>query len=163
MCLHSSRAVAGGTLTRRLGRARRRARAARSALLTIVIASASTIAGCSSNEGRSRDLGSSPGGSVGSPLPAGTDESEPYEPPVMSAASAALGAELEDIYRAVLARRRTATEDCITASGWSVSQAELDDLFDPGPDDGGTITAYIDRLIAEFSQPAPVLPASPPR
>lgn len=150
MCLHSSRAVAA---PRPAARARRRARAARVALLTIVIASASTIAGCSSNEGRSRDLGSSPGGSVGSALPAGTDESEPYEPPVILAVSAALGAEPEDIYGAVLSGRRTAAEEGITASGWSISQAELDDLYDPGPNDGGTITAYIDQLIAEFSQP----------
>jgi hypothetical protein len=122
-------------------------------LLTIAIALGLAIAGCSSDQGLSEGVRSSSAGPVGSQLPANTDDTEPYQPPVMSAVSAALGAELEDIYRAVLARRRAAAEECITASGWTISQAELDDLYDPGLDDGGTTTAYIDQLIAEFSQP----------
>ena len=124
-------------------------------LLSAVVASVSILAGCSPDQGRTAGLGSGLADTATSSVSTGTDDTEPYQAPVMSAVSAALGADLEDIYRAVLVRRRTATEECITASGWSVSQAELDDLFDPGPNDGGTTTAYIDQLIAEFSQPEP--------
>jgi len=123
-------------------------------LLTIAIGSGLAITSCSSNSQPDGVSPSAPGSVVSQP-PTNTDETKPYRPPVLSAVSAALGAGLEDIYRAVLTRRRTAAEECVIASGWTISQAELDDLYDPGPDDGGTTTAYIDQLIAEFSQPPP--------
>lgn len=112
----------------------------------------SVVAGCSRDHAADEASGSN---STPTALTDGTDNAgePPYEAPVMSAVAAALGADLEDIYRAVLARRRTATEECITTSGWSISQSELDDLFDAGPNDGGTTTAYIDQLIDELSQP----------
>jgi hypothetical protein len=123
-------------------------------LLTIAIASAIAITSCSSNSQPEEGSANAPGQVVSQP-PTSVDETKPYQPPVLSAVSVALGAGLEDIYRAVLTRRRTAAEECVTASGWTISQAELDDLYDPGPDDGGGTIAYIDQLIAEFSQPPP--------
>lgn len=123
-------------------------------LLTIAIASGIAITACSSNS-HSDGFSANGSGSVLSQAPTNIDDAKPYQPPVLSAVSVALGAGLEDIYRAVLTRRRTAAEECVNASGWTISQAELDDLYDPGPDDGGTTTAYIDQLIAEFGQPQP--------
>ena len=62
---------------------------------------------------------------------------EPYEAPVLAATSAALGADLADIYRAVLLARRSFVADCVGTSGFTVSSNELDDMFIVESPDGG--------------------------
>lgn len=120
-------------------------------LTLVVLLLAVGLASCSSRDDNASSSGIPPSGDEG------TSTEQPYEAPVMAAVSAALGADLTDIYKAVLAARRPAVADCVSDSGWTISSTELDELFDPGDSDAGTLTAYIDEIIANFdSAPAPI-------
>lgn len=74
-----------------------------------------------------------------------------YEAPVMAAVAASLGADLTDIYKAVLARREQDVAECMQASGWPISSDELGALFDTGESVDGSLSAYIDSLISALA------------
>jgi hypothetical protein len=128
---------------------------------------ASSASEVSASEGPDQPTGSASSDDLASSDDsASSDETEsaeePYEAPVLAAVSAALGADLTDIYEAVLAARRPFVADCVSESGWTVSNDELDALFDPGdPGDSGTLSGYIDLVIDGYSN-APVLITDPP-
>lgn len=124
--------------------------------LMLAVLLALGLASCSSQDNSSSSVSG-----IASSGDEGTSTEEPYEAPVMAAVSAALGADLTDIYKAVLASRRPFVADCVSDSGWTISSAELDELFDPGDPDAGTMSTYIDRIIADFATP-PVPATDPP-
>ncbi len=114
------------------------------------------LAGCNSQteDRTSPTATTSPPTATTSPT-TGEPAGDPYEAPVIAAVSVALGADLTDIYKAVLAARRPFVADCISESGWTVSSTELDELFDSGDSDGGTMSSYIDQVILDFEAPEP--------
>ena len=111
------------------------------ASLAVVLAT-----GLSACNGRAGDS-SSPLNTRSRGSEANSPDQAPYEAPAMVAVSQALGADLTDIYKAVLLRRRAFTADCVSRTGWSISSAELDERYDPGDAGGGALDQHILQVI----------------
>lgn len=70
--------------------------------------------------------------------------------PIDATLKDAFGADLGTIFRAVLLARRTSIADCMTRSGWEMSEAELDTIFASYELPATTISDDIDRISAEI-------------
>lgn len=70
--------------------------------------------------------------------------------PIDATLKEAFGADLGTIFRAVLLARRTSIADCMSRSGWVMSEAELDTIFASYALPATTIVDDIDRISAEI-------------